>query len=60
MLAFALFLVALVVAITETIARHRSRCPECDEPIFEGDFIVYDEDEEAWLHEECFDGEVEA
>lgn len=34
-------------------ARRPSRCPCCDEPIKEGDAILYFEAEEEWVHEEC-------
>lgn len=34
-------------------ARFEGTCPGCQEPIGEGDLIAYDEDEEAWLCEDC-------
>jgi hypothetical protein len=52
MLAFSLFVLALVVSVSQPIlARRQSHCPECREPIFVDDLIV--EHEGEWMHEEC-------
>jgi hypothetical protein len=34
-------------------ATFNTRCPFCDEPIYEGDDIVRVESEDAWLHADC-------
>lgn len=38
-----------------TVAGFDSRCSVCQKPIFEGDEIVYLEDDEEWVHAECED-----
>ena len=36
-------------------AAYESRCPVCDLPIYEGDPISPNDDDE-WCHEDCADG----
>lgn len=37
-------------------AEHRSKCPACGEWIEVGDLIEYDEDADAFVHEDCAQG----
>jgi len=34
-------------------AEFRSTCPFCEEMIFEGDIIAFDEESEEWGHDYC-------
>ncbi len=52
MLAFSLFLLALAVAIGQTVAEERWRCTQCRGAIHPGEEMLPDGEGE-WMHEEC-------
>jgi len=38
-------------------ARYPGRCPECGETIYEGDSVMYDDDDQV-IHEECYEDDM--
>lgn len=54
MLALTLFLLAVVSVSAPILARHTAgTCPECRNPIRKDELIVFDEERQKWVHDEC-------
>jgi hypothetical protein len=54
MLALTLLLLAAISISAPILARHTSgTCPECRNPIRKDELIVFDENRQEWVHDEC-------